>query len=675
MCKDRSRYKFGYVAPKVDTTDLSCKCYETNEKLSRDRRTDRPNPETLMRTQSFFKKAFLVLSLMGILASLRAADATPEARPFFLPKNPVAAAYVLGRLSNQELLAAPRSEFVYVALLKRAGLERKIRMEALKGLAEIRQTSVPAELARGIQELDAKGAVSLPVIRDLGSLLLQQSTDSLRPLHTQLDSLALEAELPATRPIAYAALASANGSLDPAWELAEKSPTGLVDLVAGIPLIRDLELRTEARPRIEGYLKEDGNSDLQRAAVLAIGALPGNAAETFVSLASLIKTGVQIDAAVQSLQRLPKTTWPTAEIEPLVTHLVTHLESVPTSDRTEAPFLDAVQFATELTSLLPVETADPIKKFLRGLGVQVIVLRTVPEQMLYDKTLIVVEAGKPVQVILVNEDAMQHNLVIGAPGSVEELGTLAEKMQPEPDSQGRMYVPESSSVLHATVMLNTGETARLSFVAPQETGDYIYVCTFPGHWRRMFGTMTVVADLEAYLATAAPPEVPEMHEWTLADLEPDLVKLDSDRNLVQGQQLFTNLACAGCHKLGDQGSAFGPELTDVFERWKGDRAAVLQEILTPSLVVEDVYKVTVLETDDGESVSGLVLKEDATSLTIQSGPSAALVQTIAKSGIESRTLQKSSLMPVGLLATTNREQILDLMAFIKARGVAPAHNH
>jgi putative heme-binding domain-containing protein len=628
-----------------------------------------------MRTHSPFTKAFLVLSLMALMASLRAADATPEARPFFLPKNPVAAAYVLGRLSNQELLAAPRSEFVHVALLKRPGLDRKIRVESLKGLAEIRKTSVSAELARGIQELDGKGTDSLPVIRDLGSLLLQQSAEALAPLRSELQSLALEAELPATRPIAYAALASADGGLDPAWELAEKSPTGLADLVAGIPLIRDLELRMQSRPRIEGYLKENGNSDLQRAAILAIGALPGNAAETFVSLASLIKSGVQIDAAVQSLQRLPKTTWPAAEIEPLVTHLVTHLESVPTSDRTETPFLNAVQFTTELTSLLPTQTADPIKKFLRGLGVQVIVLRTVPEQMLYDKTLIVVEAGKPVQVILVNEDAMQHNLVIGTPGSVEELGTLAEKMQTEPDSQGRMYVPDSSSVLHATAMLNSGETARLSFVAPEETGDYIYVCTFPGHWRRMFGTLTVVADLEAYLATAAPPEVPEVHEWTLADLEPDLVKLDADRNLVQGAQLFTNLACAGCHKLGDQGAAFGPDLSDVFERWKGDRAAVLQEILAPSLVVADAYKVTVLETDDGESVSGLVLKEDATSLTIQSGPSEALVQTIAKSGIESRTLQKSSLMPVGLLSTSSREQILDLMAFIKARGVAPAHNH
>ena len=46
-------------------------------------------------------------------------------KPLFLPKSPVAAAYVLARLSNKELIEAPRSEFVYVALLQRAGLDRR----------------------------------------------------------------------------------------------------------------------------------------------------------------------------------------------------------------------------------------------------------------------------------------------------------------------------------------------------------------------------------------------------------------------------------------------------------------------------------------------------------------------------------------------------------------------
>ena len=57
----------------------------------------------------------------------------------------MAAAYVLGRLSDQELIAAPRSEFVYVALLQRKGLDSKYRLEALSGLAAIRP-QCPGEL-------------------------------------------------------------------------------------------------------------------------------------------------------------------------------------------------------------------------------------------------------------------------------------------------------------------------------------------------------------------------------------------------------------------------------------------------------------------------------------------------------------------------------------------------
>jgi hypothetical protein len=58
--------------------------------------------------------------LVAIAWSLSAgAQGEPPKMTFFLPKSATAAAYVLCRLSNQELIEAPRSEFVYVALLQR----------------------------------------------------------------------------------------------------------------------------------------------------------------------------------------------------------------------------------------------------------------------------------------------------------------------------------------------------------------------------------------------------------------------------------------------------------------------------------------------------------------------------------------------------------------------------
>ena len=47
--------------------------------------------------------------------------------------------------------------------------------------------------------------------------------------------------------------------------------------------------------------------------------------------------------------------------------------------------------------------------------------------MAYDKELIVVKAGKPVEFILENNDLMPHNFVITLPGAMEEIGKMAEE--------------------------------------------------------------------------------------------------------------------------------------------------------------------------------------------------------------------------------------------------------
>src|SRR5262249_26844527 len=162
-------------------------------------------------------------------------------------------------------------------------------------------------------------------------------------------------------------------------------------------------------------------------------ALPGHDAETFKLLAGLIKSGTEQTAAVASLQQLPRKAWHNDQAAPLIESLITYLQSVPADQRTEPEAVSAFQLGTELTTLLPPEKAASFGKILRSLGVSVFVLRTIPEQMLYDKSLIVAEIGKPVQIVLINDDAMPHNLVVAAPGALEDIGNAAEKMPPTPD--------------------------------------------------------------------------------------------------------------------------------------------------------------------------------------------------------------------------------------------------
>ena len=167
-----------------------------------------------------------------------------------------------------------------------------------------------------------------------------------------------------------------------------------------------------------------------------------------------------------------------------------------------------------------------------------------------------------------------------------------------------------------------------------------------------------------------------MTEWKLADLAPDLDKIGAPgRNLAGAKENFAKLACVQCHKLGKEGYAYGPDLTDVIKRMKNDRSALLTEILEPSKVITDRYKNYVFELNDGEELVGMIVKEDAESVTVQTGPSDALIQPVKKSNIKKRDLQSSSMMPMGLLNMLTKEQILDLLAYIEASGNAPAHDH
>jgi putative heme-binding domain-containing protein len=295
--------------------------------------------------------------------------------------------------------------------------------------------------------------------------------------------------------------------------------------------------------------------------------------------------------------------------------------------------------------------------------------------MRFDKQLIVVEVGKPVSITLQNDDAMPHNVAVLMPGALEEIGQAAEKMAAEPDAEGRLYVPASPKVLYATKLVPPGQTAQLVFRAPAESGDYPYVCTFPGHWRRMAGTLAVVTDVDAYLAAHAATLQPKITEWKLADLISDLGKVGPGRDLESDKEFFSKLACIQCHVLGAQGYTYGPNLTDVMTRHKNDRASVLEQILEPSKVIDDRYRKVRFELKSDEPVVGMELKEDAETITVQTGPADSLVQVLKKSDVIKQSRQPSSPMPVGLLNALSKEQILDLLAYLESGGNLPQHHH
>ena len=118
-------------------------------------------------------------------------------------------------------------------------------------------------------------------------------------------------------------------------------------------------------------------------------------------------------------------------------------------------------------------------------------ISSVPERMLFSPTQFTVKPGQPVKLIFSNPDAMQHNLVIVKPGAMEEVGMLGNEMAKDPNGIKANFVPKSDKILFATTLVNPHDGQVLRFIAPQQPGDYPFVCTFPGHWIIMNGKMTV----------------------------------------------------------------------------------------------------------------------------------------------------------------------------------------
>ena len=118
-------------------------------------------------------------------------------------------------------------------------------------------------------------------------------------------------------------------------------------------------------------------------------------------------------------------------------------------------------------------------------------LKVVKDIMQYDKKRISVKAGQQVTIRLENPDGMQHNLLIVKPGTLAKVGAAADAMVRDPKASQMQYVPKVPEVLFATKLVSPGETVVLRFKAPAISGEYPFVCTFPGHWRGMNGIMQV----------------------------------------------------------------------------------------------------------------------------------------------------------------------------------------
>lgn len=149
----------------------------------------------------------------------------------------------------------------------------------------------------------------------------------------------------------------------------------------------------------------------------------------------------------------------------------------------------------------------------------------------------------------------------------------------------------------------------------------------------------------------------EIQEYMLYD--PMTLKAKPER----GRAIYEKAQCPLCHRFGDIGKDYGPDLTTIGSRFK--RKDLIEAVLYPSKTISDLYAAVEITTTDGQKVIGTLAGEDDKQVTLQIMGVGQKV-SIAKSKIKTREISKTSTMPEGLLDGLNMGEIADLFAFLQA---------
>lgn len=120
--------------------------------------------------------------------------------------------------------------------------------------------------------------------------------------------------------------------------------------------------------------------------------------------------------------------------------------------------------------------------------------------------------------------------------------------------------------------------------------------------------------------------------------------------------------CAACHRIGSQGALIGPQLDGVGNR---PLARILEDVLIPSRNVDAAFKTVLIQTVDGQVISGLPRREEGEILVLANAEGKEI--RIAKDEIELRKDSPLSLMPGNFAEQIPQAELLGLVRYLQSQ--------
>ena len=132
----------------------------------------------------------------------------------------------------------------------------------------------------------------------------------------------------------------------------------------------------------------------------------------------------------------------------------------------------------------------------------------------------------------------------------------------------------------------------------------------------------------------------------------------------RGQAIFNSqkAACSSCHTMGYLGGRVGPDLTTIGQiRTERD---LLESIIYPSASFVRSYEPYIVRTKSDEDYSGVLRRDSPAEVVLATGATTEV--RIARSDIADMRPGMVSVMPAGLEQQLTKQELADLVAFLKA---------
>lgn len=132
----------------------------------------------------------------------------------------------------------------------------------------------------------------------------------------------------------------------------------------------------------------------------------------------------------------------------------------------------------------------------------------------------------------------------------------------------------------------------------------------------------------------------------------------------RGEALFNDASkslCITCHRMGDKGTHFGPDLTQI--GGARNHLSLMEAIVFPSASIVRYYEKVDVQTKQGGTVSGVISDETEDTMTLSPAPGAEV--PVRSKDIVGAKFSNTSLMPEVFDSLLSTQEIADIVAYLK----------